>query len=169
MPAGRPPFYSTPEELQAAIEAYFKKCDDHVSKVLTKTGAIVDFPTPIRYNMAALNYELGYSSSGALADLANDKPEYSETIARARLKIESCRVNDLVDPDTHNANGIKFDLTNNFGWKESSELNIGGQKGNPLNVISDPDLDRELDELQKAQAVKDQGAGAPQGEAAPTV
>jgi hypothetical protein len=52
--------------------------------------------------------------------LAKAKPEFSETITRARLRVEACRVEDLIHPDTHNANGIKFDLTNNYDWKEAA-------------------------------------------------
>lgn len=51
----------------------------------------------------------------------------------------------------------------------NDKFNIGGQKDNPLHVINDNDLERELAELRKSQTVEDQGTGAAQGEAAPTV
>jgi DNA-packaging protein gp3 len=134
MPAGHPPLYKTPEEMQPKIEEYFSICDAHEKIILSKLGFPMKCADPEPYTIAGLCYHLGYASHSALADLAHDRPEFSETVTRARLKIESQRSKNLVNPDTRNANGIKFDLTNNFGWRESSDLNIGGQKDNPIKI-----------------------------------
>ena len=128
-PGGNPayPFYETPEEMQLAIDAYFKMCDEHTEKVLTKLGQLVDYPKPIRYTVPGIAYALGFKSRHSFADTAKDRPEFSATITRARLRIESQRAADLVDPDTHNANGIKFDLTNNFDYRDESHIDHSGE------------------------------------------
>lgn len=135
----KPPFYATPEELEIGIEEYFSDCDSAMEKVVGKghdgETIILEVPAPKRYTMAGLCYSLGFAAKNELSDMAKDKPEYSAPITRAKLKIESQRSGDLVHPDTRNANGIKFDLTNNFGWKETSDLTI--KKDDPMDIYTD--------------------------------
>lgn len=142
MPAGRPPFYSTPEELQTAIDEYFADCDKQIKTIVTKRGEVVEIPYPKRYNLVGLNYFLGFSSHSALSELAKDKPEFSGTVTRARMKVEACRVDDLVNPDTSNVNGLKFDLTNNFGWKDKTEQDLNVKFPDKI-VISKPSTESE--------------------------
>lgn len=122
---GRPPLYKTPKDMQLAIDDYFNKCDSKIKKVLSKDGnSTLEINAPEPYTIAGLNYHLGFTTSNALADIAKDKEEFSDTITRARLRVESQRSGHLVNPDTRNSNGIKFDLTNNFGWKDKSETEV---------------------------------------------
>lgn len=121
---GRPRFYKTPEEMQERIDLYFSECDEFKTKVLVKYKEgydIVDFPSGKKYSVAGLAYYLGFSQRTQLADYAKDHPEFSDTIKRARLKIESQRIEDCVENDTKNAAGIKFDLINNFDYKDKLE------------------------------------------------
>ncbi len=110
MPAGRPPIFKTPEEMQELIDDYFSSCDS----------------THTRYTIPGIAYHLGFSSRTQFPDYAKDRPEFSDTVSRARLKIECQRSGDLIDPDTKNVNGIKFDLTNNFGYHEKMETEHSG-------------------------------------------
>ena len=50
------------------------------------------------------------------------KKRYTHTIARAKLRIECQRNSALVNAESKNVNGMKFDLQNNFGWKEVQEI-----------------------------------------------
>lgn len=122
---GRPRIFSSPEEMQAKIEDYFAVCDAMTTKAAVK-GELVDIPDPECYTMPGMAYHLGFSARTELADYANLYPEYSDTIARARLKVESQRARDLVHPSTRNANGMKFDFINNFNWKDRTEIEISG-------------------------------------------
>lgn len=103
--SGHPPIFKSPEELEIKINEYFKECDD--------TG------TP--YTIPGLAYFLGFATRFSIIDYSK-RPRYSHTISRARLKIEIQRNAALVNADAKNINGMKFDLQNNFGWKETQEI-----------------------------------------------
>ena len=112
-PGGRPRIYQTPEDMQPLIDDYFEK-----TKIWTIPG---------------ICYHLGFDHRHALADYAEQYPEFSATINRARLKIELQRNERLVDGDTKNVNGMKFDLTNNFGWVEKTETDNTHRFPNAIN------------------------------------
>jgi hypothetical protein len=59
-----------------------------------------------------------------LSDYARNYPEFTDTVTRARLRIETQRVGDAADPNTRNSNGIKFDLSNNFKYKDLQTIEI---------------------------------------------
>ncbi|MHC4216463.1 MAG: hypothetical protein ACYSWP_24190, partial [Planctomycetota bacterium] len=70
-----------------------------------------------------LAYHLGFASRNALADIAADKPEFSDTIARARLMMESERLSDYIrDPS-----GQRFDLQVNFGYVPKEGIEHTGE------------------------------------------
>jgi hypothetical protein len=108
------PDYKTPDEMQVKIDDYFK--------------------TIKRWTIPGLCLHLGFNSRNTLSQYDRRKPEFESTIARARLMIESQRNEALVDPEARNVNGMKFDLQNNFGWRDGQDLNIGGQSDNPFNI-----------------------------------
>ena len=118
MCAGRPPKYSNNKQLAAKIEEYFVDADKRKAP----------------YTIPSLAYFLGFDNRHAPAELARTKPEFSATIRRATTRIEAQRAEALVQPDNHNANGMKFDLQNNFNWvdERKQDINLGGQANNPL-------------------------------------
>jgi hypothetical protein len=61
------------------------------------------------------------------------------------------------------------ELVDRVEGKPRQAVDLGGQKDNPLYVISDSDLDGELAALRSSQTVEDQGVASSQGEAAPTL
>lgn len=103
MKTGRPPKYETPEEMQAAIDAYF---------------AEEDTPT-----VTGLALALGFESRHGLLYYENDKEGFLTTIKRAKARIEAHYEKDLV---TRNGSvtGLIFNLKNNFGWKDAQEHTI---------------------------------------------
>jgi hypothetical protein len=99
--AGRPLKYKTKKALEEAIEAYFQKCKKE-ERPPTVTG---------------LAYELGFLSRQALLNY-QDRPEFHDTITRAKLRIETYAEERLFDRE--GVNGAKFSLTNNFeGWSNA--------------------------------------------------
>jgi hypothetical protein len=102
---GHPPTYNSPDEMAPLIDAYFDECD--------RIGE--------PYTVVDLALAVGFSSRQTLLDYAA-KPEFADTIKRAKSRIEGQRCRDLVRVDTRNSNGIKFDLTNNFGYTERQEI-----------------------------------------------
>lgn len=57
------------------------------------------------------------------------------------------------------------DLQDREDGKPRQAVDLGGQKDNPLHVISDTDIDRELERLRKEQTTETEGTGAAPGKA----
>lgn len=135
---GRPLKYNTVEELQKKIDEYFKSCEGEILKnedghiILNKYGepVIINMKPPTVTGMALY---LGFNSRQALLNY-QDKKEFHDTITRAKMRIEEYAECRLYDKD--GCNGAKFNLINNFGWKDKQELdaNIGNQDDKPFEV-----------------------------------
>jgi hypothetical protein len=97
---GRPPYYSSVQEMQAAIDGYFNMADEK------------GWP----YTIPDLALALGFTSRQSLLNYSC-KPEYMDTIKRAKLRIEGQRARQLVQGQGMVAGQI-FDLKNNFGWRD---------------------------------------------------
>jgi len=101
---GRPPYFESVEEMQAAIEQYFADADGK------------KWP----YTIPDLALALGFTSRQSLLNYQY-KPEYMDTIKRAKLRIEGQRARQLVQGQGMVAGQI-FDLKNNFGWRDQQDL-----------------------------------------------
>ena len=101
MPAGRPPQFKTAEDMQAAIEDYF---DTHSEGKPTISG---------------LCYHLGFTSRQSFYAYEK-KAEFSYTIKKARLRIESGYEKYLHGGQCA---GAIFALKN-FGWSDKQEIEV---------------------------------------------
>jgi hypothetical protein len=119
MPAGRPPKYNTPEEMQEIIDAYFVKCD-----------TVEEDKNPTFPSMAGLAYELGFTTQ-ALRDYAK-KDEFLCTVKEARQRVEMAWEQRLLAPGS----GPIFWLKNNAGWKDKTEQELTGKEGGPIQTAS---------------------------------
>jgi hypothetical protein len=97
MDTGRPPYWKDPQELEKAVDEYFKKDIQH-----TWTG---------------LALHLGFESRKSLWEYGK-KPEFSNPIKKALLRIEEIYESSLFG---RNAAGPIFALKN-FGWKDRQEI-----------------------------------------------
>lgn len=127
-PVGRPRLFKSPEEMQIKIDEYFAKCDTAKSMQLIKNAdgstEYQEINIPARYTIPGLAYHLGFETRFGPSEYARDYPEFSHTIHRARLRIEEQRITDGANPDTRNSNGIKFDLSNNFKYKDLQTIEV---------------------------------------------
>lgn len=122
---GRPPFYSTPEEMQERIDAYFEECkgeiltDSEGMPLYAKDGTIIRVGVrPLTITGLAL--ALGFNSRQALLNY-QAKEAFHDTIMRAKARVECYAEERLFDKD--GANGAKFSLANNFdGWREKQQI-----------------------------------------------
>jgi hypothetical protein len=126
--AGRPPIFSTPEEMQKAVDYYF---DTTQSPVVTKTG--VEY-VPGPYTMTGLALALGFNSRQTLYEY-EENPVFSDTVLRARARVVAYAEGRLYDRD--GAQGAKFALSNyKDGWVERSEQVVTGTVIHQLDAAS---------------------------------
>ena len=120
--SGRPPKYSTLEELQSAIDDYFVACEGETlqdidgNPVLYKGHPVVIGAKPPTVTGLAL--ALGFTSRQALLNY-QAKPQFVDTITRAKSRCEAYAEERLYD--RNGTNGAQFSLRCNFGWSDSSE------------------------------------------------
>lgn len=116
MPAGRPPKYKTPEEMQKVIDDYFENVPTRpvlVGDELRNLPAIT---------ITGLCLHLGFCDRASFYDYEKNK-EFSHTIKKARLRIENDYEMSL--RTGRNNSGDIFALKN-FGWKDKQEVEQSG-------------------------------------------
>lgn len=105
MPAGRPPIFETPEQMQEKADAFI---DMSRGKNIPIT-------------IAGLCYELGFESRQSFYDYENN-PEFSYTVKRIRLFVESqYEINLSGTTPTGSIFALK-----NMGWKDKQETEHSG-------------------------------------------
>lgn len=123
---GRPPYYTTKEEMQKLVDQYFEECGGEIlldkdgNPRLTKYDEVIYIKsTPP--SIAGLSYALGFTSRQSLLNYA-DKPEFMDIITRAKLRIEIYNNSRLYDKD--GVQGAKFNLTVNYGYVDKTETDL---------------------------------------------
>ncbi len=125
---GRPPLYSDPLVMEAKIDQYFDGLED---------GGIP--------SVAELAFHLGFSYRQALCEYEK-KPEFSNTVKKAKLRIEIDRTKRLLSGP--NTAGVIFDLTNNYGWKNPQHLkHSGDDDAPPIKTEATLKADESVNEL----------------------
>ena len=114
MPAGRPPIFDNPEQMQEAIDAYFAEC------------AADEVPITV----SGLAYALGMTTESLR--YYGEKDAFSATVKRAKQKAELSIEQRLLTGQA--AAGAIFNLKNNFGWKDKQEHELGGPDGGPIKT-----------------------------------
>jgi len=101
MDSGRPPAFESPEVMESIIQDYFQSLKE-LKVPPTITG---------------LCYFLGFESRQSFYDYEK-KPEFTYTIKRARLRIESTYESNLHG----NSNAGSIFALKNFGWTDKQEI-----------------------------------------------
>lgn len=141
MPAGRPPFYNSVEELQKAIDDYFEslkpkeiQMPGNESESMAPTPNIFIPSKPA--TITGLCLHLGFSSRQALLNY-EEKPEFNDAIKRAKLRIEMEYEEALRGK---NAAGPIFALKN-FGWTDKQEIDQKTEHSGGITIkFEEPDL-----------------------------
>lgn len=108
---GRPPRFKTPEEMESMVDEYFELLND--DKFVPTVNGLALF--------------LGFTSRQSLINYGN-KPEFVDTVKRARTILENAWEQRLVGP---NAAGTIFWLKNQ-GWSDKTEQELSGPGGKEL-------------------------------------
>lgn len=119
------PRYSTPGEMQRAIDLYFEDCE---GVYLTDPGGqlVLDpmgCPVVIGQHpptMTGLAMALGFRTRKSLCDYRR-KGAFQYTVMRARLRVENYAEQRLYDSD--GVKGAMFGLVQNFGWGAEQQEN----------------------------------------------
>ena len=130
MAGGAPRKWKSVKAMQEAIDAYFKSCegtplmiDGDVATDKYGRPIILDEKPP---TVTGLALSLGFTGRQALIDYQG-RPEFADTVTRAKSRCEEYAESRLYDKD--GANGAKFSLGCNFGWRateEKAETAAGG-------------------------------------------
>lgn len=136
---GRPPKFTSVEEMQEKIDAYFRDCEGHILKdddgkpVLTKYGEpIIIGSRPL--TVTGLANALGFESRTSLFRYQG-KREFREVIVRAKSRIEQYTEERLFDKE--GANGAKFSLQNNFRDWDDALKDAAKNSAPVVNIIAD--------------------------------
>lgn len=112
MKTGRPPKYTSAEDMQEDIDAYFES----VTYINPDTRQSICQPT-----MSGLADALDMCRQ-SLLNYA-EKGEFLDTIKKARIKVEIALERHLYG---NSVTGAIFNLKNNFGWKDKQEVENSG-------------------------------------------
>ena len=114
-PGGAPKKFESVEEVQTAIDLFFSKCDDR-QEPYTITGLALALKTN---RQTLINYQ---------------KDEmFFDTITNAKQKCENYVEKYLFTGK--NTAGAIFNMINNYrGWKNTNDINVGGQPDNELKI-----------------------------------
>ena len=115
---GRPRIYNTDEELQSSVDEYFIYIQGERKEVEGKEEVTRYAEPPTITGLALF---LGFDSRQSFYDYENNT-EFSYTIKRARLRIESEYEKSL---SRNSPTGAIFALKN-MGWKDKTEVEQSG-------------------------------------------
>lgn len=126
---GMTPKYTSVEEIESKIEQYFEDCkgypltDEKGKQIFNKFGSpiFIDVHPP---TVTGLALAIGFTSRQALLNY-QAKPEFVDTITRAKARVEQYAEERLFDRD--GSNGAQFSLRNNFkGWDADKKNDDSG-------------------------------------------
>lgn len=133
---GRPLLFESPEALQEAVDAYFKKCDSRKVNVITKDGGVVKVTKQQPYTISGLALALNTSRETLMN--YEDRPEFFDTIKAAKDKCLAW-VEDQLFEGTGAPAGVIFNLKNNYGWVDKTEYEGKSENTNLNQDVSDLD------------------------------
>lgn len=113
MDRGRPRKYSSAEDMQADIDAYFAEC-------------VANEKPP---TVAGLAYRLDMTTE-CFRNYGTQE-DYSVTVKKAKQRIEIFLEESLSNPS---CTGTIFNLKNNFGWRDRSEQALTNAEGGPVQA-----------------------------------
>lgn len=140
---GRKPTFTSAEEMQEKIDAYFASCEPELLRdgdgtpMLNKNGEPI-YVGGRPMTIQGLALALGFTSRQSLLNY-KAKREFVDTVTRARLRVEQYAAERLFDRDAQR--GAQFTLAYGFGYARDAE---DGKNRETQGVKIE--IDRELEE-----------------------
>lgn len=121
--SGKPKKFKTPEEMQVAIDSYFKECGERVTLVYDgKKKTVVEVPNPIPYTVEGLCNVLDITRQTLLNYENNSEyEEYFDIVKKAKAKIQQNLVERGLEGSANPAVAI-FIMKNNYGYTDRQEI-----------------------------------------------
>lgn len=140
-PGGTNPKFKTPQDMQNAIDDYFK---NGVKKKIIIIGKgddkqSIEIPVP---TITGLCIHLGFCSRQSFYEWERNE-EFGDTVKKARLFIE-CEYESLLQG--HNVAGAIFALKN-MGWMDQQDINVKSEVNLTANMSIDDATAAYLDSL----------------------
>lgn len=146
--SGKHKIFSSADELQDAIDEYFRFCDENTRQVITKEGDLVDVLFPIPYTIEGLCDVLECDRKTLLNyEKAVGYEDYFHTIKKAKLKVQRKKVENALMGNSPPRFAI-FDLVNNSDYVNTSHTDItsGNEKINTIDPFAKMRENIELNE-----------------------
>lgn len=140
---GRKPTFTSAEEMQEKIDAYFASCEPELLRdgdgtpMLNKNGEPI-YVGGRPMTIQGLALALGFTSRQSLLNY-KAKREFVDTVTRARLRVEQYAAERLFDRDAQR--GAQFTLAYGFGYARDTE----DSKNRETQGVK-IEIDRELEE-----------------------
>lgn len=115
---GRPKKFDDPEVMWKRILEYFKDCDEQSKIIINDKGQTKVVYKP--YTITGLCLALDIESTTTLTDYENN-PMFSRAVKMAKKIVENWVEEKSLTGDI-NATTAIFNLKNNFGWKDKTEV-----------------------------------------------
>jgi hypothetical protein len=115
---GRPKKFDCPKVMRERMCEYFDDCDSQTKMIVNDKGQTKIYYKP--YTISGLCLALNIESTTTLTDYEND-PMFSSTVKMAKKIVENWVEEKSLTGDI-NATTAIFNLKNNFGWKDKSEV-----------------------------------------------
>lgn len=129
MKVGRKLKFKTVEKLEEAIKEYFDNCDNRLIQGYdNKNNEQFAYISPEPYTMSGLAYALDMDRRSLLN--YGKRGQFFPTIKRARRRVATDVERRLMEGK--NAAGAIFNLKNNFGWKDESQVKNTHKFENPI-------------------------------------
>lgn len=137
-----PRIFPTPEDLEQQIESYFAACENQEVTINFAAG-------PARrqkpLTISGLCVYMGISRE--LWSTYKARPDYKEIIGKALLRTENRLEEGMLTGEIPPIPAI-FALKNNYGWRDSFDLNVDKQQPEKL---TEEEIKRHLAERQQAR------------------
>ncbi len=157
---GRPRKYASPAALRKAVERYFASIsrtvtvrDENGFPALNDAGDQVmrqEYVVPP--SMSALMLHLGISKKTWCNYARSENEEYVWVCDRAKARIEAYLEEQLLTRKK-GIQGVIFNLSSNFAWKEKREVEVGSETRKALAATAGMTMEEKL-ELIKAAALE---------------
>lgn len=128
--------FKNPEDLQKKVDEYFDSLKNNLKEVMSASGQIKAIADPLIPTIEDFSSFLGFKTTKGLLNYEKGEgyEEYHEIIETAKSKILGMKTIGLVN-GKGSTSGLIFDLVNNHGYKNKSEVESDNKNETTIRVV----------------------------------